>query len=95
MNLMNVLFQQMATEYLRETAVCGPHLSLSPFDYLPYVEHSGEVSVAQVGFWCGCCSLSACCVPGPGQGLDPAEPAARYPPKEQASPQGKQSIMET
>ena len=34
-------------------------------------------------------------VPGPGQGLDPAEPAARYPPKEQASPQGKQSIMET
>ena len=44
MNLMNVLFQQMATEYLRETAVCGPHLSLSPFDYLPHVEHSGEVN---------------------------------------------------
>ena len=29
-------------------------------------------------------------MPGPGQGLDPAEPAARHTPKEQASPQGKQ-----
>ena len=34
MNLMNVLFQQMATEYLSETAVCGPHLSLRSITFL-------------------------------------------------------------